>query len=191
MTGAAVALEATSPSPGARTHTGGWISTAGHFSLDPRPDRVPGADAGGAGPVVRPAGPRTRRARRRRARSTSRRCCWATRAPCTAASTIGAQPTWEVSQHTRLPVAASSGYHDYQVVWQPGMITWAVDGVAYAQYTRAEARAAGQQLAVRQRPRHLPDRGSRGRGDGRRAGPPTAHTAFPATMEIQSVRVWQ
>jgi beta-glucanase (GH16 family) len=190
MTGAAVALEATSPSAGASTHSGGWISTAGHFSLthgliDFRA-RMPAGQGLWSG-------------------------LWAANAkgstpqgeidvqemllsdPRTVYGSLHDwdQPIWEVSHHTRLDIAATSGYHDYQVVWQPGMITWAVDGVAYAQYTRAEARAAG---------RSWPFDNIRGiyliadlavGATGGWAGPPSAHTAFPATMEVQSVRVWQ
>jgi beta-glucanase (GH16 family) len=86
---------------------------------------------------------------------------------------------------------ASQGFHDYQVISQPGMITWAVDGVAYAQYTKAQAVAAGQpwpfddgtgffliaDLAVARASEW--------------GGAPNSSTAFPATMEIRSVKVWE
>lgn len=100
-------------------------------------------------------------------------------------------PAWVETQTTWLAADASQGFHDYQVVWQPGMITWAIDGVAYAQYTRAQARAAGHPWPF--------DDGSGfyliadlavGAGD-EWGGAPGAATVFPAAMQVQSVRVWQ
>jgi beta-glucanase (GH16 family) len=98
---------------------------------------------------------------------------------------------WGETQSVTLPTNLSGGYHDYEVVWQPGMVTWAVDGVAYAQYTKANATAAHQtwpfdtasgvyliaDLAV-------------GAAD-EWPGAPNAATPFPAAMQLQYVRVWQ
>jgi beta-glucanase (GH16 family) len=100
-------------------------------------------------------------------------------------------PSWGELQGTALAADASQRFHDYQVVWQPGMITWAVDGVAYAQYTRAQAVAAGHpwpfddgaglfliaDLAVA--------------APAEWGGAPNSSTVFPASMQIQSVRVWR
>jgi beta-glucanase (GH16 family) len=100
-------------------------------------------------------------------------------------------PEWSELQSTTMTADASQGFHDYQVISQPGMITWAIDGVAYAQYTKAQAVAEG-------RPWPFDD------GTGffliadlavARAwewgGAPNSSTAFPATMEISSVKVWE
>jgi hypothetical protein len=82
-----------------------------------------------------------------------------TRTPCTAVSTTGAHPVLDGDQSTHAASDLSAGFHDYQVIWQPGMLTWAVDGVAYAQYTEAQALAAGQAWPFELG--RLSDRGSR------------------------------
>jgi beta-glucanase (GH16 family) len=98
---------------------------------------------------------------------------------------------WGETQSTVMTADASQGYHDYQLSWQPGLLTWAVDGIAYAQYTQAQAQASGYPwpfddatgfyliatLAV----------GTANEWP----GAPNATTPFPATMNIQSVKVWQ
>jgi hypothetical protein len=98
---------------------------------------------------------------------------------------------WSETQSVTLPTNLSGGYHDYEVVWQPGTVTWAVDGVAYAQYTKAKATAMREawpfdtasgvyliaDLAV-------------GAAD-EWPGAPDAATLFPSAMQLQSVRVWQ
>ncbi len=100
-------------------------------------------------------------------------------------------PSWGELQSTALLADASQRFHDYQVVWQPGMITWAVDGVAFAQYTKTQALAAGHpwpfddgaglfliaDLAVA--------------APSEWGGAPDSSTVFPASMQIQSVRVWR
>jgi len=99
--------------------------------------------------------------------------------------------TWSEIQPGGARADLARGYHDFQVIWQPGLITWAVDGRAYAQYSRAQARAAGEQwpyddsggvyliadLAVA--------------GQTEWGGPPTPRTRLPARMRIKSVTVWQ
>jgi len=101
---------------------------------------------------------------------------------------------WGETQHTSMSGDASQGFHDYSVVYQPGMITWAVDGVAYAQYTEAQGVAQGgwpfgdsstsgaylqliADLAVA--------------SPSEWGGAPNSATVFPATMQVQSVQVWQ
>lgn len=98
---------------------------------------------------------------------------------------------WGETQSTVMTADASQGYHDYQLSWQPGLLTWAVDGIAYAQYTQAQAQASGYPwpfddatgfyliatLAV----------GTANEWP----GAPNTTTPFPATMNIQSVKIWQ
>ena len=71
------------------------------------------------------------------------------------------------------------------------MLTWAVDGVAYAQYTQTQATLAGQ---------GWPFDGTNGvylianlavAGASEWGGAPNASTVFPATMQIQSIKIWQ
>ena len=97
-------------------------------------------------------------------------------------------PTWSTQTAKTVKADLSHGYHDYQVVWQRGMITWAIDGVAYAQYTEAQAHAAGHPWPFDSISTYLIADLAVGRSWG---GPPSASTAFPATMRIESVRVWE
>jgi len=85
---------------------------------------------------------------------------------------------------------ASQGYNDYEVVWQPGMITWAVNGVAYAQYTSAQAAAAGQPWPFDSTGAYLIANLAVGSASSW-GGAPTSSTSFPATVQLQSVKVWQ
>ncbi len=97
---------------------------------------------------------------------------------------------WGETQATRMAADASQGYHDYQLIWQPGLVTWAVDGVAYAQYTQAQAVAAGYPW--------VQDDGSGyyliadlAAGSNVWGGPPNSSTPFPNAMQIESVKIWQ
>ncbi len=98
---------------------------------------------------------------------------------------------WSELQSTTMAADASSGFHDYQVVWQPGLITWAVDGVAYAQYSRAQAAVAGRPWPFDDGTGfHLiADLAVGGPSDW--GGAPNSSTVFPATMQVQSVKVWE
>ena len=53
-------------------------------------------------------------------------------------------PDWGELQTLAMGDDASQEWEDYQVVWQPGYISWAVDGVAYAQYSDWQAASNGQ-----------------------------------------------
>lgn len=100
-------------------------------------------------------------------------------------------PSWGQTQSTTMSADASQGFHDYQVIWQPGLLTWAIDGVAYAQYSKAQALAAGD---------HWPFDTAQGvylianlavAASNEWGGAPNNSTAFPAAMEIQSIKIWQ
>jgi hypothetical protein len=107
-------------------------------------------------------------------------------------SAHGWAPTqWGETQSTVMWADASQGYHDYQLAWQPGLLTWAVDGIAYAQYSQAQAEAAGYPWVF--------DDGAGfyliasltvGAAD-EWSGAPNASTPFPSSMEVQSIKVWQ
>jgi beta-glucanase (GH16 family) len=99
-------------------------------------------------------------------------------------------PTWGETQSTFMSADASQGFHDYEVVWQPNMLTFAVDGVAYAQYTKAQATAVGQPWPFNNTPEYLIANLAVASAS-EWGGAPNASTAFPATMQVQSVKVWQ
>jgi beta-glucanase (GH16 family) len=99
-------------------------------------------------------------------------------------------PGWSDTMSTNESADLSAGFHDYQLIWQPGELTWAVDGVAYAQYTEAEAQANGQAWPFDSTSVYLiADLAVAGPSEW--GGPPTKQTVFPASMQIQSVKVWQ
>jgi beta-glucanase (GH16 family) len=99
-------------------------------------------------------------------------------------------PYWAETQSTSESADLSAGFHDYQLIWQPGELTWAVDGVAYAQYTEAEAARAGEAWPFDNTTEYLiADLAVAGASEW--GGPPNAQTVFPASMQIQSIRVWQ
>jgi hypothetical protein len=99
--------------------------------------------------------------------------------------------SWWETQSRRSHVDLATGYHDFQVVWQPGLITWALDGRAYAQFSRAQALASG-------RPWPFDDSGGvyliadlaiAGRNEW--GGPLAPATRVPSSMLVRSVTVWQ
>ena len=99
-------------------------------------------------------------------------------------------PSWSQTMSTSVSANLSAGFHDYQLIWQPGMLTWAVDGVAYAQYSKTLAQANGQAWPFDNTSVYLiADLAVAGASDW--GGPPNKKTVFPASMQIQSVKVWQ
>ena len=98
---------------------------------------------------------------------------------------------WGETQSTVMSADASQSYNDFELAWQPGLLTWAVNGIAFAQYTEAQAIASGYpwpfddgtgfyliaSLAV----------GTASEWP----GAPNASTPFPASMDVQYVKVWQ
>jgi hypothetical protein len=62
--------------------------------------------------------------------------------------------------------------------------------VAYAQYTKAQATAAGQPWPFNNTPEYLIANLAVASAS-EWGGAPNASTAFPATMQVQSVKVWQ
>ena len=100
----------------------------------------------------------------------------------------GTTQLWGETQSGQLGSDATN-WHDYQLIWQPGMLTWAIDGVAYAQYTQAQAALAGDTWPF-SNPMELVANLTVA-GASQWGGAPDASTIFPATMQIQSVQVWQ
>jgi beta-glucanase (GH16 family) len=98
---------------------------------------------------------------------------------------------WGETQSTVMTADATQAYHDYQLAWQPGLLTWAIDGIAYAQYSEAQAIAHGYPWVF--------DDGTGfyiiasltvGAAD-EWPGAPNASTPWPATMQIQTIKLWQ
>jgi beta-glucanase (GH16 family) len=100
----------------------------------------------------------------------------------------GSTQLWGETQSGQLSSDATS-WHDYQVIWQPGMLTWAIDGRAYAQYTQAQATAAGHSWPFANPMYLIASLTIAGASEW--GGPPNAATIFPSTLQIQSVKIWQ
>jgi beta-glucanase (GH16 family) len=100
-------------------------------------------------------------------------------------------PSWSELQGRVLTADPTQGFHDYQVIWQPGMITWAIDGVVYAQYTQAQALAAGHPWPFDDGSGFFLIADLAVAAPWEWGGAPDSSTVFPATMQIQSVRVWR
>jgi beta-glucanase (GH16 family) len=95
---------------------------------------------------------------------------------------------WGETQSAQL-TSDATGWHDYQLIWQPGLLTWAIDGVAYAQYSQAQAEAAGQPWPFDSSCYLIANLAVAAASEW--GGAPDASTAFPATMTLQSVEIWQ
>ena len=193
MTGSSVALSAIPARPGsAFPYVSGWISTDGRFTLDHGlidfRARMPVGQGLWSGLwAVNAAG----QGRMQTEIDVQEMLLGDTHRVYGSLHVWAPQPVWGETQTTSMAGDASQGFHDFQVVWQHDMITWAIDGHVYAQYTYAQARAAGRvwpfdsasgvyliaNLAVA--------------GSGEVQGPPNASTRFPAEMQVRSVRVWQ
>ena len=191
MTGSAAALTAIrQTSPEGYPYESGWISTAGSYSLkygevDFRAempagqglwsglwlDQAPGSNPWGEIDV-------------------QEMLLGDTRTVYGSAHGWAPTPLWGETQATTLSSAANGGFHDYQLIWQPGMLTWAVDGIAYAQYTRAQAAASGYPWPFDSAGEYLIANLAVA-APNEWGGPPNSTTLFPATLLVQSVRVWQ
>lgn len=73
----------------------------------------------------------------------------------------------------------SDGWHTYAVDWEPGSLTWYVDGVARRQYTNTNVVA---------QPMYLLANLAVG---GNWPGSPNTATPFPNSLQIDYIRVWQ
>ncbi|MGD0386260.1 MAG: family 16 glycosylhydrolase [Solirubrobacteraceae bacterium] len=101
----------------------------------------------------------------------------------------GSTQLWGETQAGSL-TSDATGWHDYQLIWQPGLLTWAIDGVAYAQYSQAQAQAAGQTWNFNTQSMYLiADLAVAGPSEW--GGGPNSSTALPASMQLQSVKIWQ
>jgi beta-glucanase (GH16 family) len=84
------------------------------------------------------------------------------------------------------PVPLTAAYHTYGVVWRPSSITWTIDGVAWAKITR-NTLPHGAVWVFDRHPAHI----VLDLEVGGWPGAPNASTAFPATMHVDWVRVYQ
>lgn len=191
MTGSSVALSATNRPSGGYANQSGWISTEGSFSMthgmvDFRAKMPAGQGLWSALWLDQPDG------------STpwgeidvAEMLLGDTHTLYGSLHNWAPGPYWGELQSTVMGDDASQNFEDYQVVWQPGYVTWAVDGVAYAQYSDWQAAAAGQSWPFDDGTGFylIADLAVGGQSDW--GGPPNSSTPFPATMELQSVKVWQ
>jgi len=95
---------------------------------------------------------------------------------------------WSETQGGQL-TSDATGWHDYQLIWQPGLLTWAIDGVAYAQYSQAQAAAAGRPWPFNTSSYLIANLAVAAASEW--GGAPDGSTAFPATLTLQSVKIWQ
>jgi beta-glucanase (GH16 family) len=92
---------------------------------------------------------------------------------------------WARSTETTAPRSLAAGFHTYSAQWGPKSITMALDGRTYATYPRAVVPAGGRW--VFDKPFFLVLNLAVG---GVWPGAPEASTALPATMLVDSVRVY-
>jgi beta-glucanase (GH16 family) len=190
MTGSSVALSATNQSDGSDPNQGGWISTEGNFSMtygmiDFRAKMPAGQGLWSALWLNQPDGSSP----------------WGeidvaemllgdTHTVYGSLHNWAPGPDWGELQ-TTVGDDASQNWADYQVVWQPGYISWALDGVAYAQYSSWQAASNGQSWPFDDGTGFYLIADLAVAGANEWGGPPDSSTVFPATMQIQSIKVWQ
>ena len=80
----------------------------------------------------------------------------------------------------------STAYHDFAVLWEPGMLTWFVDGKEFSRTSQHVPSTAA--YLVLDNEVGLGDTGPRG-PNGSWAGDPSG-TPFPQVMMVDHVRVW-
>jgi beta-glucanase (GH16 family) len=101
----------------------------------------------------------------------------------------GSTQLWGKTQAGSL-TSDATGWHDYQLIWQPGLLTWAIDGVAYAQYSQAQAQAAGQTWTFNTQSMYLiADLAVAGQNEW--GGGLNSSTVLPASLQLASVKIWQ
>lgn len=186
MTGSSVALTAIHrTSPNGSANESGWISTSGGYSfqygmVDYRAKLPAGQGLWSGLWMINPGYPTTGELDISEQLLGNLRTVYGS-----AHAWNGNTHLWGETQTGQLSSDAT-GWHDYQLIWQPGLLTWAIDGVAYAQYSRTQATSWPfdtdsmyliADLAVA--------------GPSEWGGPPNASTLLPSTMQIQSVKVWQ
>jgi len=98
---------------------------------------------------------------------------------------------WGEMQSTVMANDASAGFHDYQLAWQPGLMTWAIDGIAFAQYTQAQAEAAGYPWVFDDGTGFFLIADLAVGTPSSWGGAPNASTVFPASVLLKSVKIWQ
>ena len=79
------------------------------------------------------------------------------------------------------PTPLTAGYHTYGVDWEPGTLTWYIDGVQRGQLTRSDVPSTPHYLMF-----NLAVGGSQSW-----PGAPDASTPFPSVTKVDYLRVWQ
>jgi hypothetical protein len=97
---------------------------------------------------------------------------------------------WGETQSTQV-ATATTGYNDYQVAWQPGLLTWAVNGIAFAQYSQAQAQAAGYPWVFDDGTGFYLIADLAVGTSSSWGGAPSAGTQLPSSVLLKSVKIWQ
>ena len=100
--------------------------------------------------------------------------------PSTAYITIHHAAINKSQGFTKVGTDLSDGFHTYGVDWEPGYVTWYLDGESVATCTNPSL--------IPHQPMYLIMNLAVG---GNWGGPPNGSTQFPATMDVDYVRVWQ
>jgi beta-glucanase (GH16 family) len=190
MTGSSVALTASQrTAPDGEPYESGWISTSGGYSfqygmVDYRAQMPAGQGLWPGFWMLNPGFPTTGEIDITEMLMGNLRTVYGS-----AHAWDGNTALWGETQSGQLDSDATN-WHDYQLIWQPGMLTWAIDGHAYAQYTQAQATAAGYTWPFNTDQMYL-IASLTVAGANEWGGPPNAATIFPSTLQLQSVEVWQ
>ncbi len=99
----------------------------------------------------------------------------------------GSTSAYQVQGRVVSAQSLADAFHVYGVIWQPGKITWTLDGVPYATVTPSDL-APREQWVFDGQPFHLVLNLAVG-GDW--PGAPDASTPFPSTLLVDWVRVYQ
>jgi beta-glucanase (GH16 family) len=189
MTGSSASLTATQKTTNGFPYESGWLSTSGGYSfqygmVDYRAKMPAGQGLWSGLWMINPGYPTTGEIDISEQLLGNLRTVYGS-----AHAWNGNTQLWGETQTGTL-TSDATGWHDYQLIWQPGLLTWAIDGVAYAQYSKAQATAAGQNWPFDTDSMYLiADLAVAGPNEW--GGPPNAATALPASMQLQYVKIWQ
>jgi beta-glucanase (GH16 family) len=183
-------LTATDTPSNGYPYQGGWISTAGAFSFTyGRVDFVAKIPAGqGLWPALWLQGPKVQPQPEIDVQEAGGGTPQTVYASLHDWNQNGTQ-IWSETQALTANSSLADGFHDYELIWQPGMVTWLLDGTAYAQYTLAQASSHGYPWPF-STPEYLICTLAVG-SNADFTGAPDASTPFPSDLVVQSVKVYQ
>ncbi len=98
---------------------------------------------------------------------------------------VGGSDNYQQWQAQLSSTLFTSGYHTYGVIWRPGAITWTFDGAPYASAVPSSL-PPGAQWVFSGHPFHI----MLDLAVGGWPGPPAAGAPFPATLDVDWVRLY-